>query len=86
METFRDEGVSGKLVERLGTAELLDFLTKQDTQHVVIIDDISRLARGIISHSHLRAAIEASGGKLESPSIEFGSDPDSQLVENLLAS
>ncbi len=86
VKTFRDEGVSGKLIERPGTSELLDFLAKQDTQHVVIIDDISRLARGIISHSHLRAAIEASGGKLESPSIEFGSDPDSQLVENLLAS
>lgn len=34
----------------------------------------------------LRAAIEIAGGTLESPAIEFGNDPDSILVEHLLAS
>ena len=53
---------------------------------VVIIDDISRLARGIDAHLKLRTDLSAAGGKLESPSIEFGEDSDSILVENLLAS
>jgi site-specific DNA recombinase len=55
-------------------------------QIVVIIDDISRLARGLKAHLELRMAIQQAGGVLQSPSIEFGDDSDSQLVENLLAS
>lgn len=53
---------------------------------VVIIDDISRLARGIEAHLQLRAAIGEAGGILRSPTIEFGEDSDSILVENMLAS
>ena len=53
---------------------------------VVIIDDISRLARGLQAHLKLRAEIDRAGGTLESPSIEFGDDSDSILVEHLLAS
>ena len=33
-----------------------------------------------------RSNISKAGGTLESPSIEFGEDPDSILVENLIAS
>ena len=66
---------------------MLDFLNKQKQQQiVVIIDDISRLARGLKAHIELRLEIQAAGGILQSPSIEFGEDSDSQLVENLLAS
>jgi len=53
---------------------------------VVLIDDISRLARGLEAHLKLRADIAKAGGTLESPSIEFGEDSDSILVEHLLAS
>ena len=52
----------------------------------MLIDDVSRLARGLDAHLQLRVAISKAGGKLESPSIEFGEDSDSQLIENLLAS
>lgn len=54
--------------------------------HAVIIGDISRLARGLMAHFELRVKISDAGGVLVSPSIEFGEDSDSQLVENLLAS
>ena len=47
---------------------------------------LSRLARGLEAHLELRAGLASAGGKLESPSIEFGEDSDSILVENLLAS
>ncbi len=88
VDTFRDEGVSGGLIDRTGMQAMLAFLRKhrRHRQHVVIIDDISRLARGIEAHIQLRTAIQGAGGKLESPSIEFGDDSDSILVENLLAS
>ncbi len=87
VEVFKDEGVSGGMIERPSMQAMLKFLrTKKSQKLVVIIDDISRLARGLEAHIQLRAAIGVAGGMLESPSIEFGEDSDSQLVENLLAS
>lgn len=88
VQVFRDEGVSGGLIDRPGMQAMLAFLKKyrRGRQHIVIIDDISRLARGLEAHIQLRTSIGDAGGKLESPSIEFGEDSDSQLIENLLAS
>ena len=87
VEVFKDEGISGSLIERPRMKEMLSFLMKHKSENlVVIIDDISRLARGLEAHLKLRMAITDAGGKLESPSIEFGEDSDSLLVENLLAS
>jgi len=82
---FSDD-MSGKFAERPAMKEMLSFL-RQKRKHnpVVIIDDISRLARGLEAHLKLRASLAEAGGKLESPSIEFGDDPDSIMVENLLA-
>jgi site-specific DNA recombinase len=88
-EVFRDEGVSGGLIDRPGMQAMLSYLRTQKKRGaavVVLIDDISRLARDIKAHLDLRSAIGDAGGKLESPSIEFGEDSDSILVENLLAS
>ncbi len=53
---------------------------------IVIIDDISRLARDLETHIKLRTSISDAGGKLESPAIEFGENSNSRLVEHLLAS
>ena len=88
VQVFHDEAVTGSLLDRPKIKELLAFLNQQKRhqRHVVIIDDISRLARDIETHIKLRAAIHSAGGKLESPSIEFGEDSDSRLVEHLLAS
>ncbi len=79
--------MSGSVVGRPGMQDMLAYLRKhRKDPHVVIIDDISRLARGLEAHIHLRADIARAGGSLEPPSIEFGEDSDSRLVENLLAS
>lgn len=87
VEVFHDEGITGKLLDRPNMKAMLTYLKKHRTINlVVIIDDISRLARDIETHLRLRASIAATGGKLESPSIEFGDDSDSRLVEHLLAS
>ena len=86
--SFQDEAVSGGLIDRPGMKAMLAYLRERRAfgSYVVIIDDISRLARDIVAHIELRRAIAAVGARLESPSIEFGDDPDSVLVENLLAS
>lgn len=86
VQVFKDD-MSGKLAARPAMMEMLHFLRKhRKAGTVVIIDDISRLARGLEAHLQLRASLAKAGGKLESPSIEFGEDSDSLLVENMLAS
>ncbi|MBP6111967.1 MAG: recombinase family protein [Sphingobium sp.] len=86
VRVFSDD-MSGSVAGRPGMLTMLAFLKKHRKENiVVIIDDISRLARGIEPHLKLRAEISQAGGVLESPSIEFGEDSDSILVEHLLAS
>jgi DNA invertase Pin-like site-specific DNA recombinase len=86
VKVFSDD-MSGSLTERPGMKSMLAYLRQQKRDSfTVIIDDISRLARGLEAHLRLRAAINAAGAILASPSVEFGEDSDSQLVENLLAS
>ena len=87
VEIFSDD-MTGSLTSRPGMQAMLAYLRKhaKKEQIVVIIDDISRLARGIEAHLKLRTAIDEAGGILKSPSIEFGEDSDSILIENLLAS
>ena len=87
LEVFNDEGASGGMIDRPGMQTMLMFLKRHKKEEFfVIIDDISRLARGLEAHIQLRTSISDAGGKLVSPSIEFGEDSDSVLVENLLAS
>ena len=84
-EVFYDD-VSGSLRDRPAMKALLVFLKQHRKEpHAVLIDDISRLARGVKAHIELRAAISLAGGMLESPSVEFGEDADSELQEYILA-
>ncbi|MEM1086969.1 MAG: recombinase family protein [Pseudomonadota bacterium] len=84
-KVFKDD-ISGKFYDRPGMKDLLTYLRRHKTRKfVVIIDDISRFARGLEAHLQLRRTLGEAGGILESPSIEFGDDPDSILVENLMA-
>jgi DNA invertase Pin-like site-specific DNA recombinase len=76
VRVFTDD-MSGSISTRPGMKAMLAFLRQhRGTPHVVIIDDISRLARGLEAHLKLRADISGAGGRLESPSIEFGEDSD----------
>lgn len=85
LEVFKDNKSSGDM-DRPAMTAMLGYLSQQQNTCVVIIDDINRFARDIVGHWQLRAMLAEAGGKLESPSIEFGDDSDSILVENLLAS
>ena len=87
VETFFEKTVSGGSSVRPSFNAMLDYVRKSKIEGVVvIIDDISRFARDIEGHWALRRALKETGGTLESPSITFGEDSDSVLIENLLAS
>ncbi|MCI4663150.1 MAG: recombinase family protein, partial [Neomegalonema sp.] len=68
VKTFEDKAVSGSLVERPGMKALLHYVRRHRRENIrVLIDDISRLARGLDAHLALRTAISEAGGVLESP-------------------
>lgn len=86
VEVFSDD-MSGKFERGPAMDRMLAFLRLHPKDSVVvIIDDISRFARNMQAHIKLRATLSDAGGILESPSIEFGEDSDSRLVEHMLAS
>lgn len=89
VETCHDDGVSGKLLDRPDVQRMLKFLRKcpPGVRYVVIVDDISRLARDYRVHFDLRDAIEAAGALLESPSTVFKAvrDADSNYTEGIQA-
>lgn len=87
IRSFHEKAVSGGVMERPAFGTMIAFLKARKVEGmIVIIDDISRFARDIESHWTLRRTLKSLGGKLESPSITFGEDSDSILIENLLAS
>lgn len=86
VKVFKDD-FTGQYARRPAMDEMMKYLKKTPRgSHVVVIDDINRFARGLEAHLSLRAALDSIGVGLESPSIEFGDDSDSRLVEHLLAS
>ncbi len=87
VNVFRDEGVSGGLIDRPGMQKLLAYLEKQQGKDatVVIIDDIKRLARDIEGHFSLRTSIYSRNGFIESPSMRFDETPEGKFVETVLA-
>src|SRR4051812_1666548 len=58
---FRDEGVSGGVVDREGMQKMLDYLDGEvcGDSCIVLIDDIKRLARDLMGHFPLRKAIQS---------------------------
>ena len=86
LEVFQDV-VSGSKSDRPGMNALLKALKKLKGETIaIVVDDISRFARDMEAHHLLRAQLLLAGGRLESPTMKFGEDSDSRLVENLLAS
>lgn len=81
------DDISGGSVTRTGMTALLKFLKENRSKgYVTIIDALDRFARDIRGHWDLRDLLAQAGGKIESPSFEFGEDADSIFRENLMAS
>ena len=67
IKAFHDEALSGNDLNRLGIKALLDCLREVSNQKpVVIIEDISRLARSLGLCAQLMKAIQDVDGKLHS--------------------
>lgn len=82
-----DRAVSGKLLNRPGIKEVLQFLKREKNadRYVVVFDDISRLARDIRTHMDLRDAIYATGAQMDCPTMEFRQDSDGLYFEGMQA-
>ena len=80
-----EDSISGRLTDRPGILELVSKLKSMKEPVVVIIDDINRLARDVVTHWMLREAIAEAGGILESPKVEFKDTADDKFVETINA-
>ncbi|ODS24762.1 hypothetical protein AB835_01525 [Candidatus Endobugula sertula] len=85
-DCFYDYGVSGISMDRPSLQKMLAFLeTNKAENYIVLVDDVSRLARNFETHLRIREAISELGAKLESPTMTFDDSPTNQCTENLLA-
>ncbi len=85
VKVFSDD-MTGAVVRRPGMDSMLAYVRKHRKQRLyVIIDELSRMARGMNAHIQLRLLIAKAGGRLASPSMDFGDSADQVLTENMLA-
>jgi len=85
---FKDEGVSGGLLDRPGIQELLTFLEERPLyapQIVVVVDDLSRWARDVIAHFELKKAIHSRNARLECISHKLENTPTGRFIETVIA-
>lgn len=82
---FYEEGLSGSLLDRKAMDALLLFLKKQHRETIVVIEDLKRFARDVSVHFDLKLAIDASGGRLESPLFRFEDTPEGRFIETIVA-
>lgn len=83
---FKDEAVSGSVYERPGMNRLINFLDKNlDDCFVVIIDDISRLARDVTVHWRLRVELRGRRAKLECINLQLDDTYQGEFVETIFS-
>ncbi|MEL6486141.1 MAG: recombinase family protein [Pseudomonadota bacterium] len=81
---FKDDA-SGGIADRPAFGEMLAYLAKnRKRQHVVIVDDINRVARSLEVHLLFRKQIGELGARFESPTMTFGDGADDRMVEMML--
>ena len=87
VKVFREEGISGGLLDRPAMQAMLLFLEQQplDQETIVIIDDLKRWARDVQGHFMLKTAIYSRNARLESPTHRFDDSPEGKFVETVLA-
>ena len=81
VEAFFDEGFSGLKMERPGWQALLSFLD-DNPRHIVLVPDISRLARSGKLYLRMQDAIAETGGKLEWPNADALAGADGECGDD----
>lgn len=84
-KVFRDEGVSGGIIDRPAMKALLNYVDARGGKYVVIIDDINRLARDMIAHITLRKAIKDTNCFLECVNMKLEDNPEGHFIETIMA-
>lgn len=85
-KSFFDEGISGAKSDRPAIKLLLDYIdTHTSKKLVVIIDDISRLARDVKVYLQLKTELTRRGVQIESPNFNFEDSPEGFFIENIMA-
>lgn len=85
LRVFHEEGLTRSLLDRLAMDELLAFLKAQGQETVVVIEDLKRFARDVSVHFSLKLALDACGGRLESPLFRFEDTPEGRFIETIVA-
>ncbi|MEM6494352.1 MAG: recombinase family protein [Pseudomonadota bacterium] len=81
---FKDDA-SGGIADRPEFGKMLAYLaSNRNRQHVVIVDDINRVARSLEVHLLFRKQIGELGARFESPTMTFGDRADDRMVEMML--
>lgn len=83
---FKDEGISGGILDRPGMEELLDYLGSHKKDGlVVVVDDLKRLARDVVTHFQLKKLITSRNATLESPTHSIEDTPEGKFMETIFA-
>jgi len=83
---FHEGAVSGGDFDRPEMNKLLEYLTINNDEFVVIFDDISRLARDVSVHKMLVHSIRGAGAEIDCIGTVVGSDAPSDIfVETVMA-
>ena len=84
-KVFRDEGVSGGIIDRPAINALLSYINIHKGDFVVIIDDISRFARDTVLHFTLKDAVIKAGCSLECVNTKLENTPSGKFIETIMS-
>ena len=84
-QVFKDEGVSGKTVERPAFNKMMAFLDKEKDAYYVAVYDVKRLARDMEAHIELITRLKKRNAILVSPTHNFGDGSADKLLTGMLA-
>jgi site-specific DNA recombinase len=87
-DVFRDTASGGgAYTTRPGQVGLISRIDKYPHRnYVVLVDDISRLARDVSAHFALRKELRDREVEIESPNFNFENTPEGELIEGVMAS
>ncbi len=86
IKVFKDEGVSGALVERPAFNEMLAYADAHPKERfAAIFPDIKRLARDLEAHIEIVAKLKSRHFQILSPTHDFGESSADKFVTNILA-
>lgn len=86
-KVFKDTASGGgAYTKRQGQVDLLEYIDKYPHKNfVVIVDDISRVARDVQAHFQLRLLLKERGVEVASPNFNFEDSPEGEMIEGVMA-